>query len=103
MTGKLTSGPVASSPATTVNHSEEEWTRGSAHTQTIENFFSIFKCGMKGVHQHCSEDHLARSLHEFAFRYSRRSVLGVEDSERATLAIKGADGKRLYKQPRNAA
>jgi transposase-like protein len=88
----------------TVNHSEEEWTRGNVHTQTIENFFSIFKRGMKGVYQHCSEDHLARYLHEFAFRYSHRSALGVEDPERATLAIEGAAGKRLlYKQPRSAA
>ena len=67
-------------------------------------FYSIFKRGMKGVYQHCSEKHLARYLHEFAFRYSHRSALGIEDCERATLAIKGADGKRLlYKQPRGAA
>jgi transposase-like protein len=88
----------------TVNHSEEEWTRGTVHTQTVENFFSIFKRGMKGVYQHCSEKHLARYLHEFAFRYSHRSGLGVEDPERATLAIQRAAGKRLlYKQPRSAA
>jgi transposase-like protein len=88
----------------TVNHSIEEWTRGDVHTQTVENFFSIFKRGMKGVYQHCSEKHLARYLHEFAFRHSHRSALGVEDPERATLAIQGAAGKRLlYKQPRSAA
>ena len=88
----------------TVRHTEEEWTRGDAHTQTIENFFSVFKRGMRGVYQHCSEKHLARYLHEFAFRYSHRSALGIEDSERATLAIQGATGKRLlYRQPRSAA
>lgn len=88
----------------TVNHHEEEWTRGSAHTQTIENFFSVFKRGMKGIYQHCSEKHLARYLHEYAFRYSYRSGLGIEDSERAALAIQGGTGKRLlYKQPRSAA
>jgi len=88
----------------TVNHSEEEWTRGSVHTQTVENFFSVFKRGMRGVYQHCSEKHLARYLHEFAFRYSHRSALGVEDGERAVLAIQGATGKRLlYRQPRSAA
>ena len=59
---------------------------------------------MKDIYQHCSEKHLARYLHELAFRYSRRSALGVEDSERAALAIEGAVGKRLlYKQPRSAA
>jgi transposase-like protein len=79
----------------TVNHSEEEWTRGPIHTQTVENFFSIFKRGMRGVYQHCSEDHLARYLHEFAFRYSHRAARGIDDPKRTMLAIKGAEGKRL--------
>jgi transposase-like protein len=92
----------------TVNHSEEEWTRWDrgtmAGTQAVENFFSVFKRGMRGVYQHCSEEHLARYLHEFAFRHSNRAALGVDDVERTTRAIKGADGKRLlYKKPRRAA
>jgi len=88
----------------TVNHHEGEWPRGHIHTQTVENLFSVFKRGMKGIYQRCSEKHLARYLHEFAFRYSYRSALGIEDPERATLAIKGAAGKRLlYRQPRSAA
>jgi hypothetical protein len=87
-----------------VNHSQEEWTRGDVHTQSVENFFSVFKRGMKGVYQHCSEKHLPRYLHEFAFRHSHRSKLGVEDPERAALAIQGATGKRLlYRQPRISA
>jgi hypothetical protein len=50
---------------------------------------------MKGVYQHCSEKHLHRYLAEFDFRYSNRSALGVEDVERATKAVAGANGKRL--------
>jgi transposase-like protein len=85
----------------TVTHSVEEWVRGAAHTNTVEGFFSVFKRGMRGIYQHCSERHLARYLHEYAFRYSYRSALGVEDAERTALAIKGAAGKRLlYRQPR---
>ena len=54
---------------------------------------------MKGVYQHCAEKHLHRYLAEFDFRYSNRSALGVEDGERADLAVKGAAGKRLtYRQ-----
>jgi hypothetical protein len=34
-------------------------------------------------------------LHEFDFRYSNRSAMGIEDAERTTIAIKGASGKRL--------
>ena len=78
-----------------VNHSSEEWVRGDAHIEHVEGFFSIFKRGMTGVYQHCSEAHLHRYLAEFDFRYSNRIKLGVDDTERTRLAIKGAGGKRL--------
>ena len=38
-----------------VNHSEKEWAAGEFHTNTVENYFSVFKRGMKGIYQHCSE------------------------------------------------
>ena len=78
-----------------VNHSEEEYVRDDAHTNTIEGFFSIFKRGMTGVYQHCGEQHLKRYLTEFDFRYSNRIALGVDDAQRAALAIKGIEGRRL--------
>ena len=45
----------------TVNHSADEYVRLSdrtVRTNTVEGYFSIFKRGMKGVYQHCSEKHL---------------------------------------------
>jgi transposase-like protein len=89
----------------TVNHSDEEYVRGDVHTNTVENYFSVFKRGMRGTYQHCSEAHLQRYLHEFDFRYSNRQALGVNDAERTTRLAKGAEGKRLlYRpQPRKAA
>ncbi|MEO1545081.1 MAG: IS1595 family transposase, partial [Pseudomonadota bacterium] len=48
-----------------VNHSAGEYGRGEITTNTVEGFFSIFKRGMKGVYQHCSEKHLHRYLAEF--------------------------------------
>lgn len=86
----------------TVNHSAEEWVRGYVHTNTVEGYFSIFKRGMKGVYQHCSETHLQRYLDEFSFRYSHRVKLrGIDDGTRTMLAIKGAEGKRLtYRRTR---
>jgi transposase-like protein len=84
----------------TVNHSKDEYVRGDITTNTVEGYYSIFKRGMKGVYQHCSEKHLHRYLSEFDFRYSNRVALGVNDGERADIAIKGAAGKRLtYRQP----
>jgi len=83
----------------TVNHSRYEYVRDDITTNTVEGYYSIFKRGMKGVYQHCSEKHLHRYLSEFDFRYSNRSALGVTDGERADLAVKGAAGKRLtYRQ-----
>jgi hypothetical protein len=87
----------------TVAHSKEEYVRGEIHTNTVEGYYSIFKRGMRGVYQHCSEKHLHRYLAEFDFRYSNRAALGVGDTERSDRAIKGAAGKRLtYRQPRSA-
>ncbi len=91
-----------------VNHAREEYVRREGDklisTNVVEGYYSIFKRGMKGVYQHCSEKHLHRYLREFDFRYSNRSALGVEDTERAHLALKGAEGKRLtYRQPRKVA
>ncbi|WP_269584804.1 IS1595 family transposase [Roseibium sp. Sym1] len=82
-----------------VNHTEKEYVRGKAHTNTIEGFFSIFKRGMKGVYQHCAEHHLHRYLAEYDFRYSNRIKLGVDDNMRAEIALLNVKGKRLsYRQ-----
>lgn len=82
----------------TVKHGMDEYVRGDAHTNTIEGFFSILKRGVYGTYQHVSEAHLHRYLSEFDFRYSNREKLGVNDVERASIALKGANGKRLTYQ-----
>ena len=78
-----------------VNHERYVWKIEEFHTNTVEGYFSIFKRGMKGVYQHCSEKHLHRYLAEFDHRYSNRIALGIDDTERATRALKVAKGKRL--------
>lgn len=65
------------------------------HTNTVEGAFSIFKRGMKGVYQHCGEQHLHRYLAEFEFRYNTRSANGFDDKARAVEGLKGIVGKRL--------
>jgi transposase-like protein len=82
-----------------VDHSKDEYVRGEITTNTVEGYFSIFKRGMKGVYQHCSEKHLHRYLSEFDFRYSNRAALGVNDEGRSAVALQGIVGKRLtYRQ-----
>ncbi|MFN0219845.1 MAG: IS1595 family transposase [Hyphomicrobium sp.] len=78
-----------------VSHRRGEYARGEVHSNTVEGYFSVFKRGMKGVYQHCSEKHLHRYLAEFDFRYSNRVRLGVDDTERAARALSGIVGKRL--------
>ena len=87
----------------TVNHSAEEYVRAYFwHTNTVENFFSIFKRGIYGCYFHVSETHLHRYAAEFDFRYNNRIALGVDDLERADRALIGVKGKRLtYATPRS--
>ena len=77
----------------TVSHSTGEYGRATYfHTNTIENFFSIFKRGIIGVYHHVSEAHLKRYTTEFDFRYNTRKL---NDFERADKALSGIQGKRL--------
>ena len=86
-----------------VRHGAGEYVRGDAHTNTLENYYSVFKRGMKGVYQHCSEKHLHRYVAEFDFRYNNRSKKGIEDAQRRALIVQGAAGKRLmYRRPDEA-
>lgn len=78
----------------TVIHSKKEYVRGEVHTNTIENYFSVFKRGMRGIYQHCDEKHLHRYLAEFDYRYNNREALGVDDAMRFEQSIPGIVGKR---------
>jgi transposase-like protein len=86
-----------------VNHTQGEYVNrydATISTNQIEGFFAIFKRGMKGIYQHCGQQHLQRYLYEFDFRYTHRSAVGFNDAERTAEALKGARGKRLtYRQP----
>lgn len=77
----------------TVNHSRLEYVRkDGVTTNRVENYFSVFKRGMRGIYQHCKEKHLQRYLDEFDFRYNNREIT---DAERRDVALKGIEGKRL--------
>jgi len=81
-----------------VLHGAREYVRGDTFSNTVEGFFSIFKRGMRGIYQHCGEQHLHRYLAEFDFRYSNRAGLGVNDNARAIKAVQDVVGKRLTYQ-----
>jgi transposase-like protein len=78
-----------------VNHYDGEYVRGDVHSNTVEGFFAILKRGLTGVYHSVSEAHLQRYLAEFGHRYSNREALGIDDVERAKIALQGFKGKRL--------
>jgi transposase-like protein len=98
-------GPIGKEFAghTTVNHSANEYVRlsGFAHINTAEARFSLMKRAVFGTHHSVSEAHLARYLAEWDFKWNTRKTT---DGERAAIALKGIEGKRLtYRIPNKAA
>ena len=75
-----------------VIHSAREYAFEGMHSNTAENFFSIFKRGVIGTYHHMSECHLHRYTAEFDFRYNTRTIT---DGERADKNLIGIAGKRL--------
>jgi transposase-like protein len=71
----------------TTRHSADQYVDPNdrtIHSNMVEGYFSIFKRGMKGVFQHCGEQHLHRYLAEFDFRYSHRVANGFDDYQRSS-------------------
>jgi transposase-like protein len=83
----------------TVNHASEYVGSDGQTTNAAENFFGIFKRGMRGTYTFCGEQHLQRYVTEFQFRHNNRSGLGISDGERTVTALKGVEGKRLTYRP----
>jgi transposase-like protein len=79
----------------TVTHRDAEYVRGDVSTNSVEGYFSILKRGVYGVFHHVSEEHFGRYLCEFDFRHNTRAKLGVDDCQRADIALMGVVGKRL--------
>lgn len=56
-----------------VNHSEKEYVRGDAYTNTVENFFSTLKRAIRGTHIHVSKKYLQLYVDEAAWRYNNKA------------------------------
>ncbi|RJO62127.1 MAG: IS1595 family transposase [Dehalococcoidia bacterium] len=55
-----------------VKHHAGEYVKGTAHTNTIEGFWSLVKRGISGVYHHVSPDYLQTYVNEYSFRYNHR-------------------------------
>ena len=56
----------------TVKHSDGEYVRGDAHTNSVEGFWMLIKTGIRGVYHSVSTKYLQSYLDEYSFRYNRR-------------------------------
>jgi transposase-like protein len=55
-----------------VQHQQNVYVMGDAHTNSIEGFWSLVKPGIGGVYHSVSRKYLQSYLDEYAFRYNRR-------------------------------
>lgn len=55
-----------------IQHSKLSYVVGETHTNSIENFWSLFKRGLVGSFHKVSEKHLDRYLDEFTYRFNGR-------------------------------
>jgi hypothetical protein len=80
----------------TVNHMQE-YVRGDVHTNSIENFWSLLKRGLRGTYVAVEPFHLARYIDEQMFRFNNRATKDnpLTDSDRFLLAVSQIAGKRL--------
>lgn len=67
-----------------------EYVRGNVHTNTLENFWSLLKRGLRGTYISVEPSHLFRYLDEQTFRYNNRKLT---DAERFAVVLKNIVGR----------
>jgi transposase-like protein len=80
-----------------IDHAQE-YVRENVHTNGMENFWSLLKCGIHGTYVSVEPFHLFRYVDEQAFRFNNRKDADGEpltDADRFDLAIRQIVGKRL--------
>lgn len=79
-----------------VLHSALEYVRGNVHTNSIENFWSLFKRTIKGTYVSIQAEHLQKYVEEQCFRYNTRET---NDQGRFMELLKSVGGKGItYKE-----
>jgi transposase-like protein len=79
-----------------INHAVA-YVDGNVHTNSLENYWSLLKRGVKGTYISVEPFHLFRYLDEQAFRYNNRATKEnpMNDADRFSLAVSQVVGKRL--------
>jgi hypothetical protein len=74
-----------------INHARE-YVRGQVHTNSLENFWSLFKRAIKGTYVSVDPFHLHRYVTEQVHRFNNREL---NDGDRFLSVLRGIIGKRL--------
>ncbi len=69
------------------------YVEGNVHTNSLENFWSLLKRGLKGTYVSVEPFHLFRYVDEQAFRFNNR--LPMKDADRFSFLVRKVVGKRL--------
>lgn len=68
------------------------YVEGEVHTNSLENFWSLLKRGLKGTYVSVEPFHLFRYLDEQGYRFNNRQLT---DGQRFSMAVRQIVGKRL--------
>jgi len=80
-----------------VNHKRFQYVIGTAHTNTIEGFWSLFKRGILGIYHNVSRKHLDRYVDEFVYRYNTRNEKPEKRMKKVLQSKKQLSFKQLTK------
>ncbi len=72
-----------------VDHAKGKYVINNAHTNTIENFWSLLKRSIIGIYHKVSPKHIDRYIAEASFRYNNRDKNAFEKFEELFKTIEG--------------
>lgn len=75
----------------TVDH-VASYVNGRVHTNGIENFWALLKCGLKGTYVYANPEHLFRYVDERVFTFNERDD---NDLGRFATVVAAVSGRRL--------
>jgi transposase-like protein len=78
-----------------VNHGAGIYVQGLAHTNTMENFWSLLKRGIIGIYHNVSSKHIDKYIDEFEFRYNSKTNT---ENGRFDLFLQLVNGRLKYKE-----
>lgn len=61
-----------------VNHSDREYVRGEAHTNTIENLWGSFKRNIRGAHIHISAKYVQLYMNELCWKHNNKELTTMQ-------------------------